>query len=41
MIGGINMERIIEIRAAAGGRDSQLFVYDLAIAFGRMADRLG
>ena len=35
------MERIIEIKAAEGGKDSQLFVEDLTTAFVRMADRLG
>ena len=35
------MKRIIEIKAAEGGRDSQLFVQDLAQAYTRLADRLG
>lgn len=35
------MERIIEIKAAEGGKDSQLFVEDLANAFVRLADRVG
>ncbi len=35
------MKRIIEIKAAEGGKDSQLFAEDLSNAFVRMADRLG
>lgn len=35
------MERIIEIKAAEGGKDSQLFVNDLADAYVRLADRMG
>lgn len=34
------MIRHIEIKAAEGGEDSQLFVHDLADAFIRMATRL-
>lgn len=33
------MKRIIEIRSAEGGADSQMFVSDLANAFERMALR--
>lgn len=35
------MQRIIEIKAAEGGKDAQLFVTDLAQAFTRLADRVG
>lgn len=35
------MERIIEIKAAEGGKDSQLFVHNLADAYRRLADKLG
>lgn len=34
------MKRIIEIKPAEGGKDSQLFVQDLAQAFVRLADRM-
>lgn len=35
------MEKIIEIRAAEGGEDSQLFVKDLAKAYQRLGMRYG
>lgn len=35
------MKRNIEIRAAEGGKDSKLFVIDLANAYVRMANILG
>lgn len=35
------MEKIVEIRAAEGGKDSQLLVDDLANAYLRLADKLG
>lgn len=35
------MERLIEIRAAEGGADAQLFVKDLANAYRKLSDRLG
>lgn len=35
------MERILEIRAAEGGKDSELFVNDLAATYVKMASRLG
>ena len=35
------MKRIIEIRAAEGGADSQLFVGDLAVAFEKLGLRKG
>jgi len=35
------MKKIIEIKSAEGGKDSQLFVQDLAQAYRRMADRRG
>lgn len=35
------MKRILEIRAAEGGEDSKLFVWDLAQAYVRMSERLG
>jgi len=35
------MKRIIEIRAAEGGQDSQLFVADLARAYVKLGDNLG
>ena len=35
------MRKIIEIKAAEGGKDAQLFVADLAGAYERLADRMG
>lgn len=35
------MKKLLEIKSAEGGKDSQLFVPDLAQAYMRMADRLG
>jgi len=35
------MRRTIEIRAAEGGADAQVFVGELARAYGLMAERLG
>lgn len=35
------MKMLIEIRAAAGGDDSKLFVGDLANAYLKMADKFG
>lgn len=35
------MQRIVEVKAAEGGKDSQLFVDDLAQAFIRLANRRG
>ena len=35
------MKKIIEIRSAEGGADSQLFVADLANAYRKMAQREG
>ena len=35
------MQKIIEIKAAEGGKDSQLFMHDLAQAYIRLADRMG
>ena len=35
------MKRILEIRGAEGGRDSELFVSDLAAAYQKMFGRLG
>jgi len=35
------MRRILEIRAAEGGKDSALFVNDLAQAYQRHFDRVG
>lgn len=35
------MKRVIEIRAAEGGKDSALFVKDLAQAYVKMAGKLG
>jgi len=35
------MKKIIEIKSAEGGKDSQLFVQDLAQAYRRMAVRYG
>lgn len=35
------MKRIIEIRAAEGGADAQLFVQDLANAYARLSVRKG
>jgi peptide chain release factor 1 len=40
-IKGIDMKRIVEIRAAEGGEDSRLFVKDLAQAYCKFADRQG
>lgn len=35
------MKRVIEIRSAEGGADSQLFVKDLSAAYARMFARKG
>jgi protein subunit release factor A len=35
------MKRTLEIKSAEGGKDSQLFVNNLAQAYTRMFDRLG
>lgn len=35
------MEKILEIKAAEGGKDSQLLVSDLADAYARLFQRLG
>lgn len=35
------MKRLIEVRAAEGGADSQLFVKDLIAAYTRLFDRKG
>lgn len=35
------MKRIIEIRAAEGGRDSELFAADLVVAYRKLCDRIG
>lgn len=35
------MKRVIEIRSAEGGADSQLFVKDLSAAYVRLIDRKG
>lgn len=35
------MKRIIELRSAEGGEDSQLFVADLARAYQKLASNLG
>lgn len=35
------MKRILEIKPAEGGRDSQLFIHDLAIAYENYFNRLG
>jgi protein subunit release factor A len=35
------MKRVIEIRSAEGGADSQLFVKDLFAAYVRLIDRKG
>lgn len=35
------MKRVVEIKAAEGGKDAQLFVTDLEAAFLKMAQRKG